>query len=108
MREKNNNHNGERRGEIGEQMNWTISLRGLERKVKRSVKQKGCRDGGPETEREAGGNKGRLNREKMRNCGVCTILLANSYATLCRNNLYTSLLHLETTGEITDNMQFAF
>lgn len=24
---KNNNHNGERRGEIGEQMNWTISLR---------------------------------------------------------------------------------
>lgn len=24
---KNNNHNSERRGEIGEQMNWTISLR---------------------------------------------------------------------------------
>lgn len=24
---KNNNHDGERRGEMGEQMNWTISLR---------------------------------------------------------------------------------
>lgn len=23
---RNNNHNGKRRGEIGEQMNWTISL----------------------------------------------------------------------------------
>lgn len=26
---KNNNHNSERRGEIGEQMNWTISLQAL-------------------------------------------------------------------------------
>ncbi len=64
---RNNNHNGERRGEIGEQMNRTIRLGA---RAEGQVKQKGCEDGGPQTERKAGGNQARLNREKRGNSAV--------------------------------------
>lgn len=63
---KNNNHNSERQGEIGEQMNWTISLGA------RAEGQALCKTGGMLgwRARDTEGNQGRLNRGKMGTAGV--------------------------------------
>ena len=65
---KDNNHNGERRGEIGGQMNWTISLRawaeGQALCKTESMWAWRAIDG------EGGWTKSGFNREKMRNPSV--------------------------------------
>lgn len=70
MREGTITTMAERRREIGEQMNWTISLRARAEGQALCKTEKGCGGAGPGTEREAGGNQAGLSGERMGSSGV--------------------------------------